>query len=68
MATAAILKWSNPKCTSTHPKIVPVKFYYNRQKEFLEKKKNPIGFYSEPPTSYAPKNIPKRSPSVNIYA
>ena len=33
MATAAILKWSNPKCTSTHPKIVHVKFYYNRTKK-----------------------------------
>jgi hypothetical protein len=38
------------------------------KKEFLEKKKNSIWFYSEPPTSYAPKNIPKRSPSANIYA
>jgi hypothetical protein len=47
MATVTILKRSNPKCTSTHPKdnSCEVSLQSNQKYFFLQKKKFPTGLY-----------------------
>jgi len=60
LATVAIFKISNPKCTSTHPEdhSYEVSLQSDQNNIFSWRKKIPIGFYSKPPTIYAPQNIP----------